>query len=108
MAIRPTEVTVEATSANIIPVDYRENTMEVGIYVAPTGAGAGIIHYTMDKLLSPGVTPVWIAVTALSSVVSAGPLQATLVTPMTAIRVSNAGATGTVHAKVIQMGGSGS
>lgn len=105
MAIRPVTGTVGAGAvSDPIPLDWREIEFNVGIRIAPTSTGVGIVQMTLDNLLSPGVTPVWTTISNLSSVVSSSPQVVALTTPCIAIRVSNGDAGGTVPFQIVQAG----
>jgi hypothetical protein len=104
MGMRPTSGSVAGASVVVIPLNWAATDFNVGVHIAPTSTGNGIVQMTLDNLLSPGVTPVWTTISTFSSVVSATPVISALVIPCTAIRVSNADAGGTVDYKVVQAG----
>jgi hypothetical protein len=105
LAIRPTSVTIAGGGAAVvIPVDLRATEFNVAVQVTPAGTGVGVVQMTASDILSPGVTPTWITITALSSVVSATPVMTNITVPCTAIRVSNTDAVSPVVFNVVQAG----
>lgn len=93
--MRPFSGSVAGGEVKIIPIDWR-GAHEIGLGIRPTGSGVGVVHLTLDNLLQAGITPTWQAVSNLSSVVSNNPQFTGLELPVTAIRVSNGDAGGTV------------
>lgn len=105
--MRPVRITVTGVADSApIPLDLYLTPFNVSLAVEVTGDITYSVQWTTDDIYNTAVVPVWFA--AAANLTAATDNQvASLVSPVTAVRLSNSAGTGSAKLTVAQAGVTG-
>lgn len=100
-----TDASGGATRSATCPMDVRQAPFQVTISAIVTGTANYDVQYTKDDVWSPTFNPLtanWISVTGMAAATASA--EATLISPVTAIRVVQNSGNGSMAVRIIQGG----
>lgn len=105
MGMRPVYVTLAAAGFKLVPMNWRKTPFNVTIRGAlPLGGATYSVDYTTDDIRDPvfdAATALWSPVTGM--VAAAAAAEATLISPVTCLRVTQTGA-GSTKVEIVSAG----
>lgn len=99
--MRPKKVTVTGVAASPwIPVDYKQDPMNVGVGCVVSATATYSVEYTLDDVFDTTVTPVAFVLSSISAATTSK--DGVINTPVRAVRLNVSASTGSVYMNVIQ------
>lgn len=109
MGMRPVTLNTADASGGaqsvLCPMNWRKTPFNITVETTVQGTVAYSVEYTADDIRAPGWTEAgakWLALTGMSAATAAA--EATLISPVTCIRLIQASGTGSVEARIISAG----